>query len=130
MATFLRGSGKEFCDINLILDGRVIPAHKSILAARCSYFQAMFRSFNPPDNTVNVQKTFSKRFVNLILIRGHFLAHIIHRSKLETSFHHKKHSVHYCGTSTMVRFECHQRIHCTYSKHPVSTVNFMKRIKD
>lgn len=55
MATFLRGSGREFCDINLILDDRVIPAHKSILAARCSYFQAMFRSFMPVDNTVNVR---------------------------------------------------------------------------
>lgn len=55
MAAFLRSSGKEFCDINLILDDRVIPAHKSILAARCSYFQGMFRSFMPPDNTVNVR---------------------------------------------------------------------------
>lgn len=55
MATFLKSSGQEFCDINLILDDRVIPAHKSILAARCSYFQAMFRSFMPPDNTVNVR---------------------------------------------------------------------------
>lgn len=62
MATFLRGSGNEFCDINLILDGRVIPAHKSILAARCSYFQAMFRSFMPADNTVNVRNTFGKYF--------------------------------------------------------------------
>lgn len=59
MATFLRGSGRDFCDINLILDDRVIPAHKSILAARCSYFQAMFRSFMPPDNTVNVRNGYS-----------------------------------------------------------------------
>lgn len=70
MATFLRASGNEFCDINLILDGRVIPAHKSILAARCSYFQAMFRSFMPADNTVNVRKSFSTNFFsnNLELI--------------------------------------------------------------
>lgn len=54
MAVFLKTSGAEFCDINLILDGHVIPAHKSILSARCTYFQAMFRSFMPPDNTVNV----------------------------------------------------------------------------
>lgn len=54
MAIFLKTSGSEFCDINLILDGHVIPAHKSILSARCTYFQAMFRSFMPPDNTVNV----------------------------------------------------------------------------
>lgn len=58
MATFLKSSGREFCDINLILDDRIIPAHKSILAARCSYFQAMFRSFMPADNTVNVNVAF------------------------------------------------------------------------
>lgn len=54
MAIFLKSGGKEFCDINLILDGNVIPAHKSILSARCTYFQAMFRSFMPSDNSVNV----------------------------------------------------------------------------
>lgn len=54
MAVFLKSGGKEFCDINLVLEGKVIPAHKSILAARCTYFQAMFRSFMPADNTVNV----------------------------------------------------------------------------
>ncbi len=54
MALFLK-STPEFCDITLVLDGHQIPAHKSILAARCAYFQAMFRSFNPADNTVNIQ---------------------------------------------------------------------------
>lgn len=55
MAAFLRNDGKDFCDIHLVLDDQLIPAHKSILAARCSYFQAMFRSFMPPDNKVNVR---------------------------------------------------------------------------
>ncbi|XP_065075653.1 leucine-zipper-like transcriptional regulator 1 homolog [Ochlerotatus camptorhynchus] len=55
MALFLKSGGKEFCDINLVLEGTIIPAHKSILAARCTYFQAMFRSFMPVDNTVNIQ---------------------------------------------------------------------------
>lgn len=55
MAVFLKSTGKEFCDITLVLDGHQIPAHKSILAARCAYFQAMFRSFNPADNSVNIQ---------------------------------------------------------------------------
>lgn len=54
MSLFLKNGGTQFCDINLVLEGQAIPAHKSILAARCSYFQAMFRSFMPPDNTVNV----------------------------------------------------------------------------
>lgn len=54
MANFLRSGGNDFCDINLVLDGKIIPSHKSILAARCSYFQAMFRSFMPLDSTVNV----------------------------------------------------------------------------
>ncbi|KAL7052586.1 hypothetical protein ACKWTF_004922 [Chironomus riparius] len=55
MAVFLKSTGKEFCDITLVLDTHQIPAHKSILAARCAYFQAMFRSFNPADNIVNIQ---------------------------------------------------------------------------
>lgn len=55
MAAFLISGGKEFCDINLALEGKLIPAHKSILAARCTYFQALFRSFMPEDNTVNIQ---------------------------------------------------------------------------
>ncbi|XP_023301792.2 leucine-zipper-like transcriptional regulator 1 homolog [Lucilia cuprina] len=54
MAVFLESTGKDFCDINLVLDGQVIMAHKSILSARTQYFQAMFRSFMPPDNTVNI----------------------------------------------------------------------------
>lgn len=54
MAVFLESTGKDFCDINLVLDSQVIAAHKSILSARTQYFQAMFRSFMPPDNTVNV----------------------------------------------------------------------------
>ncbi|XP_064461375.1 leucine-zipper-like transcriptional regulator 1 [Ornithodoros turicata] len=54
MDTFLKDTGKEFCDITLMLDGQPIPAHKSVLAARCSYFEAMFRSFMPDHNTVNI----------------------------------------------------------------------------
>lgn len=56
MAMFLRSTGKEFCDIDLVLDGTVIPAHKTILAARCVYFEAMFRSFMPSDNKVRVSQ--------------------------------------------------------------------------
>lgn len=55
MAMFLKSSGYEFCDINLLLDGQSIPAHKSMLAARCGYFEAMFRSFMPQDSTVRIQ---------------------------------------------------------------------------
>lgn len=55
MAMFLKSIGYEFCDITLLLDGEQIPAHKSVLAARCGYFEAMFRSFMPPDNTVRIQ---------------------------------------------------------------------------
>ncbi|XP_054279790.1 leucine-zipper-like transcriptional regulator 1 [Macrosteles quadrilineatus] len=55
MECFLKYSGKEFCDITLMLDGEAIHSHKSILAARCSYFEAMFRSFMPVDNVVHIQ---------------------------------------------------------------------------
>ncbi|EEC15876.1 lztr-1, putative, partial [Ixodes scapularis] len=54
MESFLREVGREFCDITLLLDGQPIPAHKSVLVARCSYFEAMFRSFMPEHNTVNI----------------------------------------------------------------------------
>lgn len=54
MAVFLKTGGQEFCDINLIMQGHIIPAHKSILSARCMYFQALFRSFMPADNCVHV----------------------------------------------------------------------------
>lgn len=55
MASFLRSGGRDFCDMVLVLDHHVIPAHKSILAARCSYFEGMFRSFAPADNKVNIK---------------------------------------------------------------------------
>ena len=57
MEAFLKHVGREFCDITLILDGVPIPAHKAVLAARCSYFEGMFRSFMPDNNTVNVRKS-------------------------------------------------------------------------
>ncbi|KAI8783129.1 leucine-zipper-like transcriptional regulator 1 isoform X1 [Biomphalaria glabrata] len=52
--TRFRITGEEFCDITLVLDGVHIPAHKAILGARSSYFEAMFRSFTPQDNLVNI----------------------------------------------------------------------------
>ncbi|KAH8386439.1 hypothetical protein KR093_000577 [Drosophila rubida] len=55
LSTFLETTGKDFCDISLVLEDHVIPAHKSVLSARCTYFQGMFRSFMPPDNAVNIQ---------------------------------------------------------------------------
>lgn len=58
LAVFLKTTGKPFCDINLVLDGHIIPAHMSIMLARCAYFQAMFRSFMPTDNSVNVGQMF------------------------------------------------------------------------
>lgn len=62
MAIFLKGTGHEFTDIDLILGDDVISAHKSILAARCEYFQAMFRSFMPVDGTVKVS------YINTLLL--------------------------------------------------------------
>ena len=52
---FLKSTGQEFCDITLVLDETSIPAHKAILAARCTYFESMFRSFMPESNTVKVR---------------------------------------------------------------------------
>ncbi|GFV26886.1 leucine-zipper-like transcriptional regulator 1 [Trichonephila clavipes] len=54
MEQYLLSTGKEFCDIVLMLDNHPIPAHKAILAGRCSYFEAMFRSFMPDNNMVTI----------------------------------------------------------------------------
>ncbi|XP_054836083.1 leucine-zipper-like transcriptional regulator 1 isoform X1 [Eublepharis macularius] len=54
MKAYLEGAGLEFCDIILLLDGQPRAAHKAILAARSSYFEAMFRSFMPEDGQVNI----------------------------------------------------------------------------
>jgi hypothetical protein len=50
----LNKTGREFSDVDLILDDDSIPSHKAVLAARSSYFEAMFRSFSPPDNKVPI----------------------------------------------------------------------------
>ena len=67
MELFLRSVGKEFCDVTLVLEDTSIPSHKAILAARCSYFEAMFRSFMPEDAIVNVIWT----VVTLLLWKAH-----------------------------------------------------------
>lgn len=54
MEAFLK-NGQEFCDITLMVDDMPMTAHKAILAARCSYFEAMFRSFMPENNIVNIR---------------------------------------------------------------------------
>lgn len=54
MEAFLKNVGQEFCDITLMLNDMPILAHKAVLAARCSYFEALFRSFMPVNNKVNV----------------------------------------------------------------------------
>ena len=73
MKAFLMETGGEFCDITLMLDGIPIPAHKAVLAARCSYFEAMFRSFMPADNKVKVsRKNFKHLHIKLsVSIKDH-----------------------------------------------------------
>ncbi len=44
---FLQENGQEFSDVQLVLEGHKIPCHRAILAARSSYFEGLFRSFNP-----------------------------------------------------------------------------------
>lgn len=71
MQRFLKETGREFCDIQLVLDGVAIPAHKAILAARCSYFEAMFRSFMPEDNrvvvSIGIYISYSLRYYELVI---------------------------------------------------------------
>jgi len=54
LTTFLDSSGREFCDIVLRLGDVPVAAHKAILAARSSYFEAMFRSFMPENDEVTI----------------------------------------------------------------------------
>ncbi|XP_052751943.1 leucine-zipper-like transcriptional regulator 1 [Galleria mellonella] len=55
MCVFVGGGGAELADVRLRVGGALRPAHRSILAARAAYFEAMFRSFSPHDNIVNIQ---------------------------------------------------------------------------
>ena len=50
--------GREFTDVSLRVEDQVVPAHKVVLAARCSYFEALFRSFMPENHEVEI--TFGK----------------------------------------------------------------------
>lgn len=68
MEQLLKSVGQEFCDITLMLAGTPIRAHKAVLAARCSYFEAMFRSFMPENSIVQVCATLPVHFQYLILM--------------------------------------------------------------
>ena len=48
-------TGKTFSDVQFMLNGKAYAAHKAILVARSSYFEGLFRSFAPEDNSVEVQ---------------------------------------------------------------------------
>ena len=54
MTAFLEDLGLQFADILLQIGPKKLPAHKCILAGRCKYFEAMFRSFMPSDAKVNI----------------------------------------------------------------------------
>jgi hypothetical protein len=57
MKMFMRSDiGNEFADIFVILDENKEPimAHKCILAARCAYFEAFFRSFMPKERKIKL----------------------------------------------------------------------------
>lgn len=55
--------GRPFTDICLKVGTEAVPAHKAILAARCSYFEALFRSFMPENHEVEI--TFGKNVPTL-----------------------------------------------------------------
>ena len=50
----LLASDDSFSDFTLCLNGREIKSHKVVLAARSSYFEALFRSFLPPEAKSNI----------------------------------------------------------------------------
>lgn len=59
LSDFLQSeSGRPFTDVALKVGSDVVLAHKPILAARCAYFEALFRSFMPGNHEVEI--TFGK----------------------------------------------------------------------
>ena len=62
-AFLLSEVGRPFTDIVLRMDNQSVLVHKPILAARCTYFEALFRSFMPENNEVEV--TFGKNIPTL-----------------------------------------------------------------
>ena len=46
--------GRPFTDISLRVGDQTVFAHKAILAARCAYFEALFRSFMPENHEVEI----------------------------------------------------------------------------
>jgi len=53
MACFLKQN--LFCDVTLLLEDTCIPVHKAIIVARCGYFEALFRSFEPKEDKIQVR---------------------------------------------------------------------------
>ncbi len=52
---FLSGDvGRPFTDIILKVGGHVVLAHKAILAVRCMFFEALFRSFMPGNHEIEI----------------------------------------------------------------------------
>ena len=66
----LLGGGAELSDVRLRVGAASRPAHRSVLAARAAYFEAMFRSFSPQDNIVNVSISTTKAMNGGVVIQG------------------------------------------------------------
>lgn len=72
MESFLKyENGNEFADVFIILNDGNSPhqapllAHMCILAARCAYFEAHFRSFLPKDRKVLVSITKYSTYIKM-----------------------------------------------------------------
>ena len=64
LEAFLLGDmGRPFTDVILQVNSHSVPAHIPILATRCSYFEALFRSFMPESGRVDI--TFGKTLPTL-----------------------------------------------------------------
>lgn len=71
--------GQAFTDVLLKVGSEIVPAHKAVLAARSSYFEALFRSFSPEDHSVEI--TFGKHTPSLQAF--HSLLRYIYHGQVE-----------------------------------------------
>ncbi len=117
-------SGKAFTDVILKVGPEIVPAHKAVLAARSSYFEALFRSFSPEDHSVEI--TFGKHTPSLQAF--HSLLRYIYHGQVEMP---SEDSLHIFSAPNFFGFSNSQlHSHCKASlERNVNTENVLRLLE-